>query len=167
MISPWKQSVNLITKGCLVRLTKAYCLSFRLNMISTRTLRKLIPNYFCSACDDYISLFWYFPGNGMEKTVYGPDCLFQLHLGWLKTWWFRDFWRFGSYSAKNEKENRFSIELRVTNDEAVYAVYAWFGFGDENITYRLNLRNIPSKSLLSAYYHYSVRGIVIGYPIPS
>lgn len=24
MISPWKQSVNLITKGCLVRLTKAY-----------------------------------------------------------------------------------------------------------------------------------------------
>ena len=40
-----------------------------------------------------------------RKTVYGPECWFQLHLGCCKSG-FRDFWKFGLYSAKNEKENR-------------------------------------------------------------
>ena len=81
---------------------------------------------------------------------------------------FRDFWKFGLYSAKNEKENRSRIELGVTNDEPVYVAGMHglrLGTKILHTDWTLAIFQI-NQSLFSAYYHYSVRGHCVWLPNP-
>ena len=49
--------------------------------------------------------------------------------------------------TQNETEKRLRVDLGRVKNKAVYTEYSWFGIGDDEANYQLNLGNIASESI--------------------